>query len=160
MLPSLILHILLSYSKSILEQKEAAAKEACKDYRTVELVPADMEARKIKPKNSIVASQMRADNLVPVKSFVIFMKADSENPLSGTPENVLLLNKKFVESIGNVPHQGNDYVLMKGVLGDIIADPVDKEAEEEEGAEEDMGEPEGGEPEAEEGAEYLKKTKK
>lgn len=125
-------------------KKKKAAETACKSFSTVELVPSDKEARKIKPEDSIVAKEMRAKGLVPIKSIVIFMRPDSEYPLCGMPENLLLIYKKLVEDIGNDTQGAINFSLMKGVLGGLIKEPDAEEKEESEGEE---GEGEGEEEE-------------
>lgn len=131
MLLNIIFFTILTIFAKTPEQKKKAAEAACKSYSTVELVASDKEANKIKPQNSIVAKEMRERGLVPIKSVVVFMRPDSEYPLCGMPENLLLIHKKLVESIGeNQAAGGKNFTLIKGVLGNLIGN---SQSEEEEG---------------------------
>lgn len=136
MLLNIIIHCLTILARDA--GKQQAADAACQSYSTVELVPSDKEAAKIKPEQSIVAEEMRSKGLVPIKSIVIFMRPDSEYPLCGMPENLLLIHKKLVEGVGESAAMGGaNFTLIKGTLGNLIGTPAKPPAEEEPNKDED-----------------------
>jgi len=131
--------------------KEEPVVEPSGDLIEVTLSPADKMAMDQKPEDTLVAADIRAKGLVPIKSVTYFMNPNSEAVISGLPENVVLVFKKMVDGMdaGSL-ESGRKFRLVSGELAKLVSMPNPKKAEEEESGEA-SGE-EGAAPPAEGGA--------